>query len=66
VKEGERGYSHEVFLYVRVDVGLLRYRMGWEFSCDFVFFGFFGSPTAHTVKHCILPLNTTRGRNGST
>jgi hypothetical protein len=25
------------FLYVRVDVGLLRYRMGWEFSCDFFF-----------------------------
>jgi hypothetical protein len=26
------------FLYVRVDVGLLRYRMGWEFSCEFFFF----------------------------
>jgi len=37
------------FLYVRVDVGLLRYRMGWEFSCDFFFFGFFGSPTAFAV-----------------
>jgi hypothetical protein len=37
VKEGERGCSHEVFSVCACGCGLLRYRMGWEFSCDFFF-----------------------------